>query len=254
MTVYTVKRLAALAGISVRTLHFYDQAGLLKPEFRTANGYRHYGEESAARLQQIMFFRELDFSLEEIKTIMSRPDFDVLEALEQHRSLLKKRERRLKELLHTLDRTVKNMKGSKVMPVKDYYKGFSDEEVEEYRREVRERWGEDVLAESEARVVKMGKKKFAELQAQGGVIFNDIAANMDNGYDSPAVQALVKKWREWLENFHHYSDEAVSGLGKAYSKDPRFAAFYRNIHKDLPEFFTQAIKYYMREKGLRNRE
>jgi MerR family transcriptional regulator, thiopeptide resistance regulator len=254
MTVYTVKQLAALAGISVRTLHFYDQYGLLKPEFRTANGYRHYGEESAARLQQIMFFRELDFSLEEIKSIMSRPDFDVLEALEQQRSLLKKREKRLKELLHTLDRTVKNMKGRKVMPIKDYYKGFSDKEVEEYRREVKERWGEEALNESETRVQKMGKEKFAAVQAEGGVIFKDIAANMDKGYDSPVVQNLVKKWRDWLENFYHYSDEALLGLGKTYSEDPRFAAFYRKIHKDLPEFFTKAIEYYMREKGAGSRE
>jgi MerR family transcriptional regulator, thiopeptide resistance regulator len=248
MTVYTVKKLADLAGISVRTLHYYDQAGILKPEFRTANGYRHYGEGAAARLQQIMFFRELDFSLEEIKSIMSRPDFDVLEALDQHRVLLKKRAARLKELLATVDRTIKKQKGKKDMPIKDYYKGFSDEQIEKYRKEVKERWGGDTLRESEARVIRLGKTKFAALQAQGGAIFQAIADNMERGYDSPAVQEQVKKWRRWLEYFHHYSDEAALGLGRAYSEHPDFAAFYNNIKPGLPEFFTKAIVYYVGKK------
>jgi MerR family transcriptional regulator, thiopeptide resistance regulator len=248
MTVYTIKKLAVLAGVSVRTLHYYDEVGLLKPEFRSANGYRHYGGDAVIRLQQIMFFRELDFSLEEIKKIISRPDFNVLEALEQHRVLLQKRAERLGALLGTVDRTVKKLKGEKEMPIKDYYKGFSDAQVEKYRREVRERWGEKALEESEARVMKMGQEKFAALQVEGGKIFQSIADNMDRGYDSPAVQAQVKKWRAWLENFHHYSDDAVLGLGRAYSQHPDFAAFYRKINKDLPEFFTKSIEYYCGSK------
>lgn len=248
MTVHTIKKLAEIAGVSVRTLHYYDQTGILKPEFRTANGYRHYGEDAAVKLQQIMFFRELDFSLEEIKNIMSRPDFNVLEALEQHRILLKKRAGRLRELQSTVDRTIKKLKGKKEMPIKDYYKGFSDELIEKYRREVKERWGEDTLKESEARVLKMGKEKFATLQAQGESVFKAIADNMDKGYDSPEVQAQVAKWQAWLEHFHHYSDEALLGLGRAYSEHPDFAAFYRKYHKDMPEFFTKAIEYYVAEK------
>ena len=174
MTAYTVRKLADIAGISVRTLHYYDHAGLLKPEFRTANGYRYYGDEAAARLQQIMFFRELDFSLEEIKKIMSAPDFDTLAALEQHRAMLQKRARRLKELLATVDRTVKKMKGKKDMEIKEYYKGFSDEQIEEYRREVRERWGENALTESEARVKKMGIQHLPAIMINGSLKFSSI--------------------------------------------------------------------------------
>jgi MerR family transcriptional regulator, thiopeptide resistance regulator len=248
MAVYTVKQLANLAGVSVRTLHFYDQVGLLKPEFRTANSYRHYGEDAAVRLQQIMFFRELDFSLEEIKQIMSRPGFNMLEALESHRGLLEKRRERLDELLATVDRTVKKLKGKTEMSIKDYYKGFSDEQIEKYRNEVKERWGEDTLKESEARVMKMGKEKFAGLQKEGGAIFQAIADNMDKGYDSPVVQAEVKKWRAWLENFHHYSDEAILGLACAYTEHPDFRAFYIKIKDGLPEFFARAIEYYCRQK------
>jgi hypothetical protein len=140
------------------------------------------------------------------------------------------------------------MKGEIEMSIKDYYKGFSDEQIEKYRQEVRERWGEDTLKESEARVMKMGKEKFAALLAEGGDIFKAIADNMGKGYDSKAVQDQVAQWRQWLENFSHYSDEAVLGLGRAYSECPDFAKFFRKIHKDLSEFMTRAIEYYCAQK------
>jgi MerR family transcriptional regulator, thiopeptide resistance regulator len=245
MTVYTVKKLAELAGVSIRTLHYYDQVGILKPEFRTANGYRHYGEDAVVRLQQIMFFRELDFSIEETKEIMSRPDFNVLEALENHRLLIQKRRDRLDELLTTLDKTVKKLKGKTEMKIKEYYQGFSDEQIEKYRNEVKERWGEETLKNSEERVMAMGKEKFAALQKEGGAIFQTIADNMDKGFDSPVVQAEVKKWRAWLENFSHYSDEAILGLACAYTEHPDFRKFYIKIREGLPEFFAKAIEYYM---------
>ncbi len=247
MASYTIKKLAEFAGVSVRTLHYYDEIGLLKPEYRRSNGYRYYGDKAITRLQQIMFFRELGFGLEEIKKIMSRPDFNVLEALEGHRALLTKQTERLSELLKTVDLTIKKMKGEAEMSIKEYYQGFSDEQIEKYRQEVRERWGEDALKDSEARVMKMGKEKFAAIQVEGGVVFKTIADNMDKGYDSPFIQGQVAKWRKWLENFSHYSDAAVLGLGKAYSQDKRFAKFFRKIHKDLPEFLTKAIEYYCEE-------
>ena len=246
--VYTVKRLAALAGVSVRTLHYYDEIGLLKPGSHSASGYRHYGEEALVRLQQIMFFREMGFSLDEIKNIVSRPDFDVLEALHSHRTLLTKKAERIDELLTTVDKTIKELKGELKMGIKEYYRGFSDEKIAQYRDEVRRRWGENTLQESEERVLKMGTEKFAALQAEGGKIFQTISDNMSKGFDSAVVQEQVVKWRQWLENFHHYSDEAVLGLGQAYSQDPRFAEFFRKIHKDLPEFITKAIEYYASRK------
>ena len=242
--VYTIKKLAQLAGTSVRTLHYYDEIGLLKPEYRGANGYRHYCEKSIAKLQQIMFFRELDFSLEEIKTITSRPDFDAVEALQSHKDLLQKRKERIDELLNTITKTIKNIKGEKLMEIKEYYQGFSDEQIEKYREEVKQRWGEKTLKDSEARVMKMGKEKFAEVQAESDLIFRTIAENMAKGYDSKIVQAEVANWRQWLENFHHYPDEAVLGLGRAYSQNPEFAKTFEKYHKDLPDFLTKAIEYY----------
>jgi DNA-binding transcriptional MerR regulator len=230
--------------VIVRTLHYYDQIGLLRPASYGANGYRQYGEDAVVPLQQIMFFRELGFSLDDIKDIMSRPDFDVLEALRSHRTLLMKKGQRINELLATVDRTIGQLQGETKMEIKDYYEGFSDEKIDEYRKEVRERWGEDTLRDSEARVMNMGKKRFAELQAEGGAIFQAIADNMPQGFDSSEVQAQVAKWRQWLEHFHTYSDEAVLGLGRTYSQDPRFGAFFEKYGKDFPAFLTKAIENY----------
>jgi len=241
---YQVKQLAKIAGVSVRTLHYYDSMGILKPAFRNENGYRYYDENSVIRLQQILFFRHLGFSLKETGRIVSRPDFNVIEALQSHREILKKKAEQINELLKTIDNTVKRLKGEIEMEIREYYQGFSEEQVERYRREVRERWGEKTLQESEQRILRMGKQKFAELQAEGGKIFQAIADKMSEGYDSKAVQEQVARWRTWLENFHHYSEEAVLGLGRAYSQNPEFAEFFRKIYQDLPEFLTQAIEYY----------
>jgi MerR family transcriptional regulator, thiopeptide resistance regulator len=242
--IYTVKKLADLAGVSVRTLHYYDQTGLLKPASRSESGYRYYDEEAVVQLQQIMFFRELGFGLEEISKIISSPDFDVVEALQSHRSLLLKKAERINELLATVDRTIGKLKGDTKMKIKEYYQGFSDEQIEKYREEVRRRWGDKTLKDSEERITKMGKKKFAALQAEGGTIFQAISDNMSMGFDSKIVQLQLVKWRQWLDNYHHYSEDAVLGLGRMYSQNPEFAEFFRKINHDLPEFLTKAIEYY----------
>jgi len=134
--------------------------------------------------QQILFFRELDFSLDEIKTIMARPDFDAVEALQSHKALLQKRKERIDELLNTITKTIKNIKGAKLMEIKEYYQGFSDEQIEKYREEVKRRWGEKTLKDSEDRVKKMGKEKFAAVQAESDRIFHTIADNLAKGADS----------------------------------------------------------------------
>jgi MerR family transcriptional regulator, thiopeptide resistance regulator len=230
--------------VSVRTLHYYDEVGLQKPQSRSESGYRYYNEEAVLRLQQIMFFRELDFSLEEMQEIISRPDFDVVEALQSQRTLLTKKADRIDELLTTVEKTIKKLQGEVKMSIQEYYQGFSDEQIEKYRQEVRQRWGEKTLQESEKRVIKMGKEKFAKVQAEGDIIFQSIRDNMSKGYDNDLVQAQVVKWRQWLENYHHYSNDEVLGLGQAYSQHPEFAKFFRKIHKDLPQFLTKAIECY----------
>lgn len=241
---YTIKQLADAAGISVRTLRYYDQIGLLKPTSHTDTGYRLYGTDRVLRLQQVLFYRELGFNLKSIADVLDQRDFDVLAALSDHRRLLQKKKDRLQRLLATVDTTITALRGETGMDIRDYYRGFTDEQIEEYRKEVQERWGDETLRSSEERVVNMGCDEFASLQAEGGAIFRGIADSMDKGVGSPEVQALVGRWREWLEHFHAYTDEAVLGLGRMYSEDERFAGFFREYGEGMPEFLARAIEYY----------
>jgi hypothetical protein len=125
---------------------------------------------------------------------------------------------------------------------------ISDEQIEKYRQEVRERWGEDTLKESEDRIIGMGKEGFVKVQAEGASIFETIANNIPKGFDSDEVQGQIVKWRKWLDNFSTYSDEAILGLGQAYSQDPRFTKIFGDIKEELPEFLTKAIEYYCSNK------
>ena len=115
---YTVKQLSTLAGVTPRTLHHYDQIDLLKPESVGENGYRYYGETSLLRLQQILFYRELGFSLESIREMLGRPEFQILDALEEHRESLQGRVRRLERLIQTVDKTIHHLKGENIMSPK----------------------------------------------------------------------------------------------------------------------------------------
>src|SRR5579859_5875851 len=140
----TVKRLSKLAGVSVRTLHFYDEIGLLRPGRVGANGYRYYGQPALLRLQQILFYKELGLSLEEIAEVLDQPEFDVATALEDHRRALEQRLGRLRRLIDTVDRTIAYLKGDTNMDNQELFAAFSDEQQAEYEKEAEARWGQGV--------------------------------------------------------------------------------------------------------------
>src|SRR5215813_1529889 len=124
---YTVKQVARMSGVSVRTLHFYDEVGLLKPAYVGANGYRFYEEPQLLTLQQILLYRELGFELKQIKRILGRPGFDRIAALESHRKVLRKNLARTRQLIATIDRTIEHLKGTKKMKSQEMFEGFSPE-------------------------------------------------------------------------------------------------------------------------------
>ena len=128
----TVKQLSSLAGVTPRTLRYYDRIGLLKPEAVGANGYRRYGKESIMRLQQILFFRELDIPLNMIRDLVTRPDFDVVRALQAHRASLQERSKRLGKLIHTIDRTVDHLEGKATMKNEEFFEGWTEEKQPEF--------------------------------------------------------------------------------------------------------------------------
>jgi DNA-binding transcriptional MerR regulator len=246
---YSVKKLADLAGISVRTLHYYDEVGLLKPQSYDENRYRKYGEKELLRLQQILFFRELDFSLDEIKEIINRPDFDVLNALQTHLKLLTGKIIRLNRLIKTIDNTILNLKGELKMKEEDYYKGFSREQQEKYEQEIREKYGNTALDESKRRMKGWTKKDYQKTQDEGDQIFTAIRDTMSKGFSSPEVQKQIQALHHWLNHFYNCNHEMLLGLGHMYNDRPDFVKMWKTkYHEKMPEFLLQAIEYYCKEE------
>jgi DNA-binding transcriptional MerR regulator len=165
---YTVGQLARLAGVSVRTLHHYHQIGLLAPAARTDAGYRLYGESELLRLQQILFFKEFDMPLEEVRQILDDPGFDPLTALEGHRQLLQRRMERLDHLLETIDRTIDRLtEENMTLTDKELYEGFSTEQIERYKRQAREMYDPALVEESERRVKRMSRAQWQAVGDEG---------------------------------------------------------------------------------------
>ncbi len=241
---YTVKQLASLAGISVRTLHYYDQIGLLKPASVGENGYRYYDKEAALRLQQILFYRELDFTLDEIAQILSRPEFDALEALGEHRVALEARIERLKGLIHTVDSTILYLKGKTTMSQKQLFEEFSAEKQKEYEAEAQRRWGEKHVKESQKRWGSYTAEEKKRVLSEGNVIYQDIIAAMPLGPGSPQVQAMIARWRQHLRYFYEPTPDMLRGLGDLYNDDPDFNANFTRMHPDLAKFMKSAIEIY----------
>ncbi len=246
--VYTVKQLSTLAGVSARTLHFYDQIGLLKPESVGANGYRYYGERSLLSLQQILFYRELGFSLDEIRTILGRPDFDVKAALESHRKSLQGRVERLNRLIRTVDDTLLHLKGKKEMSQKQLFEAFSDEEQEKYAKEAEQMYDPAIVRASNKKWKAYTAEEKRRIGEEGNAVYTDLLAAMPKGADSPEVQACVARWHRHLEYFWSPNDDQLLGLADLYNQDPRFKANYDRIDPRRAGFLREAVKVYMKNR------
>ncbi len=235
-----IKEFADFAGVSVRTLHYYDEIGLLPPAFVDKDtGYRYYDESAMIRMQEILFYRELDFSLKNIAKILSSPDYDIKKSMEEQKILLTLKKERLERMISSIDQA---MKGVNVMSV------FDNSEFERYKAEAEEKWGRtDAYKQHEEKTKNYTKQKW-----------NVLAENMDNimaefsvclkeneSSDSDKVQALVKKLQNHItENYYFCSNEILAGLGQMYLADERFRS---NIDKHMSgtaEFISRAIASY----------
>lgn len=241
---YTVKELADLAGVSVRTLHYYEEIDLLNPTKVGDNGYRYYGDEAVLRLQQVLFFREMGLELAQIKKILDEPDFSLVSALQAHRHRLRQKIKRMQTLTRTVDATILHLMGEVDMSEKRMFEGFSEEKQEEYEKEAVEQWGEDA-AESIRLWNNYSEERRRDIMLEGSNIYQEIAANMNKGADSPEVQALLVRWHEHLRNFYEPSIEALGGLGAMYHDHPDFNATFTRIDPDLPGFLKEAIAHYV---------
>ena len=240
-----VKELADLVGISVRTLHHYDEIGLLKPEETTDSGYRLYSDENIETLQQILFFKELDFPLKKIKQIINSPSFDRQEALRFHREVLLEKRRRIDKMIATIDKTTRYEKGEIQMSNKEKFEGF-DFSHNPYEKEARERWGDEAIEQSNAFFSNKSKDKQKAMNEKMNAIFQELATLKDGSPTSDAAQIAIQKWYDFLSQNtgHHYSLDSFKGLGQLYTADKRFTENIDQFGDGLAAFMRDAMTVY----------
>ena len=242
---YTVKQLSKMAGVTPRTLHHYDEIGLLKPSRVGDNGYRYYGEESVLRLQQILLYRELDMPLQDIKKIMGHRDFDVLGALHSHKEALQRQATRLNRLIATVDNTIHHLKGTTIMSEKGLFAGFSEEEQEQYAAEAEKMYDPETVRESNRKWKAYSAAKKEAILAEGNAIYTDMIAAMPQGATSPEVQSVVERWRRHMDYFWTPNLDQLQALANGYNDDPRFKANFDKMHPQLAEFMREAVRVYV---------
>ncbi|MFZ4607561.1 MAG: MerR family transcriptional regulator [Caulobacter sp.] len=248
MSRYTVKQLATMSGVSVRTLHHYDQIGLLRPASVGENGYRYYGREELLRLQQILFHRELEFPLDAIATVLAAPDFDRTAALRRHRTMLDAEARRYRRLLRTLDDTLAALEGATDMKDRDLYQGFAPEKQAEYEAWVIDRHGAGAKAEidhGKAVMKSWTAGDVAGVQAEIEAVEAGLARAMADGLppDSAAAADLIRRHHAWVARSWKAppTREAYLGLAAMYGDHPDFRARYEDRAAGLLEHLQAAM-------------
>lgn len=251
MSRYTVKELAKLSSVSVRTLHHYDQIGLLKPAAVGANGYRYYGREELLRLQQILFHRDLEFPLEAIRAVLETPGFDRIEALKRHRLTLAAQARRYRSLIATLDSTLATLEGDQTMDDKDLYQGFAPEKQAEYEAWLIDRYGEPMkekIDASKAKFKGVTKAQFEEMQAKADAFEAAVAQAMTDGEpaDGACMRDLLVGHQAWLAKTwpRPPTRESYAGLADIYQAHPDFRARYDNRAAGLCDYLAVAMRAY----------
>ncbi|RKQ35503.1 MerR family transcriptional regulator [Oceanobacillus halophilus] len=251
---YTVNQLAKISGVSGRTLRYYDQIGLLKPARINSSGYRIYGQKEVDLLQQILFYRELEVSLEDISQIINQPDFQQTEALKKHFFNLKKKRSRLDKIIDTVEKTIINKEGGIPMKDKDKFEGFKQKLVEEneqkYGKEIREKYGDKTVDASNAKMMGLSEEDYQAMTKVGEEIFSLLKRAYETGDpSSKEAQELVEKHKEWLMfSWPSYSKEAHAGLADMYVADERFSVYYDKVVQGGTKFLRDAIFIYLGKK------
>lgn len=256
MKTYTVKDVAEMSGVSVRTLHHYDAIGLLKPAAKGENGYRIYRRTELLRLQQILFYRELGFTLTKIADILDNPDFDIASALATHKRALSAEADRFKQLIATIDRTMMSLSGKQSMSDADLYRGFSPEQQSDYEQWLIEKYGGDMATR-----IDQSKKAFNALDdaeresvmAELADIEQSLAEGLRRGEaaDSEVHDLLLERHRAWVAFMWDRPCDmtAYAGLADLYLSHPDFEKRYEQIEAGFTAYLTDAMKTYTERYG-----
>lgn len=257
---YSIHKLAKMSGVSTRTLRYYHEIGLLKPMRVEPNGYRIYGENQVDTLQQILFLRELEFPLEDIKKLLTAPGFDKQQAFESHLAALHHKRARLDTLIGNVLKSIAAMKGEIAMTDHEKFEGFKqklvDDNEQQYGREIRGKYGDEAVDESNATLKGLTKAQYDEGERLRFAFEEALKAAFDGGDPAgcnsagcnPAGQLAQKACdlhRQWLWVFYpKYSKAYHKGLADMYVSDERFKANYEKLGKGCTEFLRDAIYIY----------
>lgn len=247
---YTIQKLSGLAGVSTRTLRYYDEISLLKPARINSSGYRIYGKTEIDRLQQILFYRELNLSLEKIKELISAKSFDRMHALREHREKLLEKRDQIALLITNVDKTIAAMEGRMKISDQEKFEGFKEKMIAEneakYGEEIRAKYGNVTVDKSNQKFKKMTKEEYDEFEKLGDMVLSTLKEAFATGDPGGELgQKTADLHRQWLcYTWGSYSKEAHAGLAQMYVDDPRFAAFYDKEEPNGAVFLRDAILIY----------
>lgn len=247
---YTVQKLAKLTGVTSRTLRYYDEIGILKPARINSSGYRIYGQAEVDKLQQILFYRELDVDLESIKKIVNSPSFDDIKALKEHREKLLTKRDQLDLLIASVNKTLAVREGRMTMSDKEKFEAFKQKLINEnekkYGEEIRAKYGDEQIDKSNKKLKGITEAQYAEVEKLGEEVLDVLnEAFLTGDPASELAQKAADLHRQWLSYFwDRYTKEAHVGVAQMYVDDERFTAYYDKKNPGAAEFLRDAVLIY----------
>ncbi len=246
---YSIRELSELAGVSARTLRYYDEIDLLKPLYVNEAGYRFYGEKELVLLQQILFYRERGFELKEIGRIIYQDDFDVLNALEDHLRELEERKKSMDALIRTVKQTILSMKGEYKMSDQEKFEALKKrlvkENEEKYGVEAREKYGDEEMDASNQKLLNMTDKEWEAFHKLEKEIYNRLMEGVaaDIAPESEEAKQIVILHKEWLKKtWRQYTAEAHKAVARGYTADERFRQYYDREVTGCAKLLEQAVQ------------
>lgn len=249
---YSIREVSELAGVSARTLRYYDEIGLLKPLEISETGYRYYGEQELTLLQQILFYRERGLELKQIQKIIYQSDFDVMRALQEHLLDLEAKKKHMESLIFTVEQTIRSMKGECEMSDKEKFQAFKErivrENEEKHGAEIREKYGDDEMDSANRKMLNMTEEEFERFQNLGKEINTQLEEAVRTGEKpgSEKGKRIVLLHKEWLgKTWKQYTKETHIAIGNMYISDERFKLYYDKEVAGCATFLEKAIRYWV---------
>lgn len=252
MKMYLIKEVSIMAGISTRTLRYYDQIGLLQPSELTTSGYRLYQVGDIDKLQQILLYKKLGFSLDKIKDFLNHPDHDDINALVEQMDLLKKEQSQLNQLIQNIQETIEYKKGLRTMKNEDKFNGLKEQMIQDneskYGEEIRRKYGDKTVNESNEMMMGLSKENFEIVEDLTKQILDGLKEGLkEKNPHSEVMQEVCKLHQKWIQFFwKKYDKQAHLNLVEGYLEDERFIAYYDQVGEGATKLLVLAMQEFMK--------